>query len=67
MRYDPAGTDTGSNAHLNKEIVVVRNGTGKKRVLTGWTLRDPEGHVYRFPATTLRPGRAVRLALSAAV
>jgi hypothetical protein len=59
VRYDPAGTDTGTNAHINKEIVVIKNGTGKARSLTGWTLRDTAGHVYRFPATRLRPGHSV--------
>ena len=51
VRYDPAGPDTGTNAHINKEIVVIKNSTGKARILTGWTLRDPAGHVYHFPQT----------------
>jgi Lamin Tail Domain len=59
VRYDPAGTDTGANAHINKEIGVIKNGTSKARMLTGWTLRDTSGHVYRFPATRLRPGHSV--------
>jgi hypothetical protein len=57
VRYDPAGTDTGTNAHINKEIVIIKNGTGKARSLTGWTLRDTAGHVYPFPSTRLRPGQ----------
>jgi hypothetical protein len=59
VRYDPAGPDTGTNAHINKEIVVIKNSTGKARVLTGWTLRDRAGHVYRFPQTRLRSGHSV--------
>lgn len=59
VRYDPAGSDTGSNAHLNKEVVVIENRSGKARVLTGWTLRDTAGHVYTFPATKLKSGRSV--------
>jgi hypothetical protein len=59
VRYDPAGPDTGTNANINKEIVVIKNGTGKARSLTGWTLRDTSSHVYRFPATRLRPGHSV--------
>jgi hypothetical protein len=31
--YDPAGSDTGTNAHINKEIVVIKNSTGKARIL----------------------------------
>jgi hypothetical protein len=59
VRYDPPGSDTGSN--INKEIVVIKNSTGKARVLTGWTLRDrcACGHVYHFPFTRLRPGHSV--------
>jgi hypothetical protein len=59
VRYDPAGPDTGTNANINKEIVVIKNGTGKARSLTGWTLRDTSSHVYHFPATRLRPGHSV--------
>jgi hypothetical protein len=59
VRYDPAGSDTGSN--INKEVVVIKNSTGKARILTGWTLRDrcACGHVYHFPQTRLRPGHSV--------
>jgi hypothetical protein len=59
VRYDPAGPDTGTNAHINKEIVVIKNSTGKARILTGWTLRDTAGHVYHFPQTRLRSGHSV--------
>jgi Lamin Tail Domain len=59
VRYDPAGSDTGTNAHINKEIVVIKNSTGKARILTGRTLRDTAGHVYHFPQTRLRSGHSV--------
>ncbi len=59
VRYDPAGSDSGSNRHLNREIVIVENRSGRTKRITGWTLRDPAGHVYRFPGTRLRPGRHV--------
>jgi len=60
VRYDPAGRDTGSNSHVNREVVQITNNTNKRRSLKGWTLRD-EGsiHVYRFPRTRLRPNRTV--------
>jgi hypothetical protein len=29
--------------------------------MTGWKLRDRDGHVYRFSAFTLRPGGRVRV------
>lgn len=61
IRFDPPGTDTGTNAHLNEETVVIKN-TGNRRVtLTGWTLRDADRHVYRFGTFRLRPGRAVTI------
>lgn len=59
VRYNPPGPDTGNNAHLNKEIVVVTNPTAQARSLTGWTLRDSENNVYRFPTTRLLPGDLV--------
>jgi hypothetical protein len=31
------------------------------RRLKGWTVRDPEGHVYRFPKFRLGPGKSVTL------
>ncbi len=62
VTYDPAGSDTGTNAHVNKEIVRITNSTNKRRSLRGWTLRDRGSiHVYRFPRTTLRPGRTVKV------
>ncbi len=53
VRYNPPGPDTRRNARA--EFVVVKN-TGVVTVgLKGWTVRDASGHVYTFPATTLRP------------
>lgn len=57
--YNSPGTDTGSNASLNAEWVRIHNFGSRARSLTGWTLRDRSGHVYRFPAFTLRPGATV--------
>jgi len=48
--FDSPGPDTGSNASLNAEYIVIKN-TGSSRVgVGGWTIRDIAGHVYRFPA-----------------
>ncbi|HYO31414.1 MAG TPA: lamin tail domain-containing protein [Nocardioidaceae bacterium] len=59
VRYNPAGPDTGDNKHVNKEVVVITNGTRKARSLTDWTLWDRQSYVYRFRPTVLRPGRSV--------
>ena len=61
VQYDSLGTDTGSNQSLNAEWVRIKNTSGSKKSLTGWTLRDPVGHVYRFGKFTLRAGRTVTI------
>jgi hypothetical protein len=57
--YDPPGKDTGTNAHLNKEWVRIRNTGASKVALKGWTLRDTSGHVYTFPKASIGPGKVL--------
>lgn len=60
--YDPSGSDTGTNYHLNKEVVVLTNTGTRGRKLGGWTVRDASGHVYRIPSGfVLKPGKVVRI------
>ena len=59
--YNPPGTDTGSNSHLNLEYIRLRNTDGIAHTLTGWTVRDPAGHVYKFPTTTIKANSTVTL------
>src|SRR4051794_39309663 len=61
IQYDSPGSDTGSNSSLNAEWVRVVNHASTKRVLSGWTLRDAQNHVYMFPTFTLGAGHAVRV------
>src|SRR3954471_15031358 len=61
VQYDSPGSDTGSNLSLNAEWVTITNHAATKRTLTGWTLRDGQSHVYRFPAFTLAAGASVRV------
>jgi hypothetical protein len=49
IQYDPAGTDTRSNAHLNQEYVLVRNNSTKPLTLAGWRIRDLSNHTFVFP------------------
>jgi hypothetical protein len=56
VRYDPAGSDSGSNAHVNKDIIKITNGTHQRRNLAGWKLRDRNKHTYRFPRTSVGRG-----------
>jgi hypothetical protein len=46
--YNSPGRDTGSNSSLNAEWVQLHNRSGVPVTLTGWTLRDAQGHVYKF-------------------
>jgi hypothetical protein len=59
IQYDSPGNDTGSNKSLNAEWVKITNHSKAKKVLTGWTLRDAQKHVYRFPKFTLGAGASV--------
>lgn len=59
IAFDPPGADTGTNASLNKETVVIVNDGTSSVVMTGWTLRDRDAHVFRFPTFTLRAGARV--------
>lgn len=48
VQYDSPGSDTGSNASLNAEYVFIKNLGSSTATLTGYTLRDAQGHVYKF-------------------
>jgi hypothetical protein len=48
IQYDSPGSDTGSNSSLNAEWVQLHNRSGSRLNLSGWTLRDTAGHVYKF-------------------
>jgi hypothetical protein len=61
IQYDGPGTDDGSNASLNAEFVVIKNVSGQKVQLEGFSVRDASGRTFTFPARGLRPGRLVRL------
>lgn len=52
--YNSPGSDTGSNWSLNHEWVQLHNRSGSRITLTGWTLRDAQGHVYKFGAYTIK-------------
>jgi Lamin Tail Domain len=43
IQFNPPGPDTGSNAHLNKEWVKIRNTGNHSRSLTGWKLKESDG------------------------
>lgn len=55
--YNSPGSDTGGNASINGEYVMLRNTSTVAKVVTGWTLRDKQNHVYKFPTTRINPGQ----------
>ena len=59
--YNSPGSDTGSNSSLNAEYVTIKNIGSSARSLTGYTVRDKAGHVYKFGTFTLGAGKKVRI------
>jgi Lamin Tail Domain len=59
--FDSPGADTGSNSSLNAEWIRLKNTGSKARMLTGWTVRDTSGHVYRFGTYKLGAGKTVTI------
>jgi hypothetical protein len=55
--FDSPGSDTGSNSSLNAEYVVIRNGDNVAHSISGWTVRDKAGHVYKFGSLRLGAGK----------
>lgn len=59
--YDSSGSDTGSNTSLNAEYIVLKNISTTSRSLTGWTVRDATGYIYKFGTFTLGGGKSVTI------
>jgi len=57
--YNSPGSDTGSNGSLNAEYILLKNTATTPKWTNGWTLRDKQNHVYKFPATKINPGKYV--------
>lgn len=62
IAFDPAGTDSGSNASLNSEWILLKNTGSSAKQLDGWKLLDrgPD-HRYRFGAISVAGGDLVKL------
>lgn len=59
--YDSPGSDTGSNSSLNAEWIQLKNTSSTTKYITGWTLRDAQSHVYKFPTTKIGPGKYMKV------
>ncbi len=55
--YDSPGADLGGNASLNAEYIALKNTSTSAKTITGWTLRDKQGYIYKFPTTTIGAGK----------
>jgi hypothetical protein len=49
IQYDSPGADSGSNLSLDAEWFKLTNHGSQSKSLSGWTVRDPQSHVYKFP------------------
>lgn len=57
IAFNPTDKDSGTNKHLNKEWVFIRNTGSNTRSLDGWKLHDKgRDHRYVFGEVTLEPG-----------
>lgn len=62
INFDPAGRDTGTNTHLNKEWIILKNSGPRAKQLGGWKVHDRgRDHVYTFGRLYLQPGDTVKL------
>jgi hypothetical protein len=61
INFDSPGAYTGSNSSLNAEWLRLKNTGSTARKLTGWTVRDTSGHVYKFGTYKLGAGKTVTI------
>lgn len=59
VQYDSPGQDRGGNGSLNAEWVKLRNTSRVPVNITRFRLHDRQGHTYRFPQTTVMPGKEI--------
>ena len=52
IKYDPAGRDDRTNAHINGEYVVLKNTGTKALDVTGYSIKDAANHTFVFPRGT---------------
>lgn len=62
IAFDPPGRDSGTNRHLNREWILIKNTGPRAKQLRGWKVFDSgRDHVYRFNSIYLEPGDTIRL------
>jgi Lamin Tail Domain len=61
IQYNAPGTDTNTNTSVNGEYVQIKNHATHSVIMTHWTLRDAQSHVYTFGTFTLAAGSYVNV------
>ena len=61
IHFDPPGADAANQKRLNRERVTICNVGESSRSLAKWTLRDGDGHEYRFHSLRLGSEECLRL------
>ena len=59
--WDSPGGDYGSNSSLNDEWIKIKNYGSSRHSLTGWKIKDADGHTFTFPTFHLDAGESVRV------
>src|SRR5262245_37083729 len=59
--FNSPGSDNRSNSSLNHEWVQLHNTSGSRINLTGWKLRDRQGHIYTFGTYTIKAHGYVKI------
>ena len=59
--FNSPGADNGTNLSVNGEYVQVKNKCTSARTLTGWRIKDVQGHTYKFGTFALKAGGIVTL------
>lgn len=59
--YNPPGRDVRANWAYNREWIQLHNRSGSRITLTGWTVRDAQGHTYTFRTYTIKAYGYVRI------
>jgi len=55
VEHDPEGSD------LEGEYILLRNTTDDSQDLTAWTIKDGDGHEFRFESFVLEPAASVKI------
>jgi Lamin Tail Domain len=61
VKWDSPGRDKQTKTSLNGEYLKLVNTSKRSKSLSGYTLRDLQGHIYTFPRIVIGPGKSITL------